>query len=217
MEPEFWHGRWEQKDIGFHQKTVLDLLQTHWPDLGLAPTSTVFVPLCGKSLDMVWLADQGHRIIGAELSEIAVDEFFDERGLTPECEKSGSLTVKRAGPYELWCGDIFEMPESALASVAGVYDRAALVAFPPEMQGRYAKALTDLLPPPVTMLLITFDYDQSKMPGPPFAVPRAQVQHLFSEAFAISEVAARSGEPKNPRFVERGLSLIEECAFILKR
>lgn len=217
MEPDFWHDRWRQKDIGFHQSAVLDLLQKHWPELGLAPGATVFVPLCGKSLDMVWLAERGHKVIGAELSEIAVDEFFAERGLTPESEAAGSLTVKRAGPYELWCGDFFELPASALADVAGVYDRAALVAFPPEMQERYGKRLIELLPASVSMLLVTFDYDQSKMPGPPFAVPRAQVQKLFAGAFSIAEVAARSGVPKNPRFVERGLSVIEECAFVLKR
>lgn len=217
MEAEFWHDRWKQKEIGFHQSAVLDLLQTHWPELSLAKGASVFVPLCGKSLDMVWLAEQGHKVIGAELSEIAVDEFFAERGLTPTSEKAGNLVVKRAGPYELWCGDFFELPASALADVAGVYDRASLVAFPPAMQGRYAETLTTLLPSPVAMLLITFDYDQSKMEGPPFAVPRTQVQQLFGANFSIKEVAARSGAPRNPRFLERGLSSIEECAFVLKR
>lgn len=217
MEPEFWHSRWQQKDIGFHQAAVLDLLEKHWPGLGLANNATVFVPLCGKSLDMVWLAEQGHRVIGAELSEIAVDEFFAERGLTPDVEQVGTLTVKRAGPYELWCGDVFEMHKAVLADVTGVYDRAALVAFPPDMQERYAKTLADVLPASVAMLLVTFDYDQSKMDGPPFAVPRDQIQRIFGGAFSITEVAARSGEPKNPRFRERGLKVIEECAFVLKR
>jgi len=217
MEAEFWHSRWQQKEIGFHQSTVLDLLQKHWPELSLGSGATVFVPLCGKSLDMVWLAEQGHKVIGAELSEIAVDEFFAERGLTPECEQVGNLTVKRAGPYDLWCGDFFELPAAALADVAGVYDRASLVAFPPDMQPRYAETLTALVPSPVAMLLVTFDYDQSKMEGPPFAVPRDQVQRLFGGNFSVKEVAARSGVPRNPRFVERGLSSIEECAFLLNR
>ena len=217
MEADFWQSRWEKKEIGFHQSEVLDLLKTHWLALGLAPGSDVFVPLCGKSLDMVWLAEQGHRVIGAELSAIAVDEFFAERGLEPKSEAVGSFTVKRAGPYELWCGDFFELPASALAKVAGVYDRASLVAFPPEMEERYAKALVELLPQTLAMLLITFDYDQTKMDGPPFAVPRVQVQRLFADSFTIAEVAARSGVPKNPKFIERGLASIEECAFVLKR
>lgn len=217
MDPEFWHSRWQQKEIGFHQSDVLDLLKTHWPELGVASDATVFVPLCGKSLDMVWLAEQGHHVIGVELSEIAIDEFFVERGLAPQVETVGDFKVKRAGAYELWCGDIFALPPGTLANVKGVYDRASLVAFPPEMEERYAKALLAYLPPAVAMLLITFDYDQTKMAGPPFAVPRTQVQRLFGESFTIAEAAARSGVPKNPKLVERGLDFIEECAFVLKR
>jgi thiopurine S-methyltransferase len=217
MDHEFWRSRWRQKDIGFHQRDVLDLLQKHWAALGTPKAADVLVPLCGKSLDMVWIAEQGHRVIGVELSEIAVDEFFAERGLSPSKERSGNFAVKRAGPYELWCGDIFEMPREALAATAGVYDRAALVAFPPGMQPRYATALCEKLPAKTAMLLVTFDYDQTKMEGPPFAVSREQVDRLFGGSFAISEAAARRGVPKNPRFVERGLETIEECAFVLKR
>jgi thiopurine S-methyltransferase len=217
MDPIFWHTRWQNHEIGFHQPVYLDLMVEHWPKLGLATDSQIFVPLCGKSLDMVWLVEQGHRVIGAELSELAVDEFFAERGLTPQTQTAGPFRVKRAGPYELWCGDFFAMPRDALASIAGVYDRASLVAFPPQMQERYASALSAMVPEAAPMLLITLDYDQAQMDGPPFAVPREQVQRLYTDRFTIEEVAARSGVPKNPQFVKRGLEHIEECAYLLKR
>lgn len=136
MDPTFWRERWQKKEIGFHQPAYHTLLLKHWPQLQLAPGSRVFVPLCGKSLDMVWLAEQGHRVVGAELSELAVDEFFAERGLAPTVRTVGNFTVKAAGPYELWCGDIFELPREAVADVAGVYDRAALIALPPDLQQR---------------------------------------------------------------------------------
>jgi thiopurine S-methyltransferase len=217
VEPDFWHERWQSKEIGFHQAAYHDLMQKHWPELGLGPGSQVFVPLCGKSLDMVWLAGAGHRVIGAELSRIAVEEFFAERSLAPQIEAAGGFSVYRAGPYEIWCGDFFELPRSALAEVEGVYDRASLVAFPPEMQERYAATLTGLMPERARMLLVTLDYDQSQMAGPPFAVSREQVRRLFGDRFAITEVAARSGIPKNPQFVARGLSSLEECVYVLRR
>jgi thiopurine S-methyltransferase len=217
VEPDFWRDRWQKKEIGFHQAEVHDQLQQHWGRLGLAPGAHVFVPLCGKSLDMVWLAEQGHQVVGVELSELAVDEFFQERGLTPEVETAATLAVKRAGPYELWCGDFFAMPPEATASVAGVYDRAALVALPPDMRARYAERLVEVLPPTAQMLTITFDYDQDKVAGPPFAVPRDEVRSLFGDSFVIDEIAAHNGPPRIPRFSESGIATVEECAFILRR
>src|SRR5215470_8148071 len=128
MEPKFWTDRWRSGEIGFHKREVNDLLMKHWPALDVAAGADVFVPMCGKSLDMAWLAERGHRVIGAELSELAIDSFFEERGLVPEAETRGAFMVKRAGPYEIWQGDIFELPASAVQSVGAIYDRAALVA-----------------------------------------------------------------------------------------
>jgi len=215
MEPEFWHQRWKSQEIAFHQACVHDLLQAHWGRLGCPRGSDVFVPLCGKSLDMAWLASEGHRVIGAELSEIAVDEFFAERGLEPSARTAGPFVVKSAGPYELWCGDIFALPREAVANVAGVYDRAALIAFPPAMQPRYADTLKSLLPAATPLLLITLDYDQARMQGPPFATPREQVRDLFADRYAIEEIAHRSALEHHQRFKERGLTALEESAFAL--
>jgi thiopurine S-methyltransferase len=204
MDPAFWRERWQKQETGFHQPAVNDLLQQHWAGLGVAPGSAVFVPLCGRSLDMVWLARQGHRVIGIEVSELAVDAFFAECGL------------KSAGGYELWCGDFFALPAAPMANVAGVYDRASLIAFPASMQERYTQKLKELTPPGSPVLLITLDYDQERMAGPPFATPRAQVQKLFADRYAIEETACRSALERNPRFKERGLTALDECAYTLR-
>jgi thiopurine S-methyltransferase len=214
-DPDFWRERWQNKDIGFHQPVIHEMLQKHWPSLGLAAGGQVFVPLCGKSLDMVWLAEQGHRVVGAELSAIAIDEFFAERGLKPAARTVGNFVVKSAGAYELWCGDIFEMTPDALADVAAVYDRAALVAFPPELQDRYAAKLKELVPAACPILLVALDYAQEQMTGPPFAVPRTQVDRLFSESHAISEVENRDALDSNPRFRQRGLTALKETIYLL--
>ncbi|MCL4160804.1 UNVERIFIED_CONTAM: hypothetical protein GTU68_061051, partial [Idotea baltica] len=132
-----WLERWQQSQIGFHQAETEPLLPNHWPELRLAANSTVFVPLCGKSIDMVWLAGQGHSVIGNELSQIAIDGFFAGQNLAPEVRTESGFTIKSAGPYELWCGDFFEMPATATRNVSAVYDRAALIALPPAMRKQY--------------------------------------------------------------------------------
>ncbi|KAB2943949.1 MAG: thiopurine S-methyltransferase [Hyphomicrobium sp.] len=217
MDPTFWRERWRNQEIGFHQPDFHALLQEHWPRLALPQGSPVFVPLCGKSLDMVWLAQQGHRVIGAELSELAVDSFFSERGLAPAMRQAGGFTIKSAGPYELWCGDVFEMPREAAGDVAGVYDRAALIALPPPLQGRYATKLKEIVPAAAPILLVTLDYDQSQMSGPPFATPRRQVHDLFADDYACTELASRQVLEGHPHFKQRGLTALEECAFLLRR
>jgi|JRHI01.1.fsa_nt_gi thiopurine S-methyltransferase len=216
MDRNFWHERWQKKETGFHQPAVNDLLQLYWPRLGLEAGSEVFVPLCGRSLDMVWLAEQGHRVIGAELSQIAIDEFFAERGLTPEVSRHAGFTIKSAGAFELWRGDFFELPPRAVAGIASAYDRASLIAFPADMQGRYAAKLKELAPAQVPLLLITLDYDQKQMTGPPFSTPRDRVHDLFADRYEIEELACRSALEQNPRLLQRGLTSLEECAYVLR-
>lgn len=216
MDPSFWHDRWDKQDIGFHQADIHALLPAYWPRLELASDAPVFVPLCGKSLDMVWLAQQGHRVIGAELSQRAIDDFFAERGLTPSTRASGSFTVKSGGPYELWCGDFFELPREAVAGVAGVYDRAALIALPPSLWERYAETLASLLPAQARMLLITLEYEQTQMAGPPFSVPGDQVRALFAGSYQLDELGRRDVLDGHPHFKQRGLTALHECAYFLQ-
>ncbi|HWK33545.1 MAG TPA: thiopurine S-methyltransferase, partial [Hyphomicrobium sp.] len=150
------------------------------------------------------------------LSEVAVDSFFAERGLEPEVRSEGRFTVKSAGPHEIWCGDFFEMPDAALAGIDGVFDRAALIALPPPMQARYAEKLEEILPASAPILLITLDYDHAQMSGPPFSTPRAQVRKLYSDRYEIEEVESRDVMETHPHFRARGLTALQEDAFILR-
>lgn len=217
MDANFWLERWQQSQIGFHQAETEPLLQQHWPALSLAAGSSVFVPLCGKSLDMVWLAGQGHRVVGNELSPVAIDAFLDGQGLTPEVRQQDGFTIKSAGPYELWCGDVFAMPAAATETVTGIYDRAALVALPPDMRRRYAGKLGALSPAGAKALLITLDYDQSILPGPPHAVGREEVHGLFSDGWQVEEVASEHTRARSPKFKEHGIEAVEQTVYQMKR
>lgn len=179
MEPDFWRQRWQAGRIGFHQDRPLPLLLKHWPALDVPADTTVFVPLCGKSLDMAWFAEQGHRILGVELSELAVRQFFDERGLEPRVRETRYGRHYAAGPYELIAGDAFALDADALAGCAAVYDRAALIALPPELRRRYAATALRHLPAGCAGLLVTLEYPQDEKDGPPFAVGEAEVRDLL--------------------------------------
>jgi thiopurine S-methyltransferase len=217
LTPDFWIERWKKGEIGFHMGAVHDFLPKHWPSLKLASDSAVFVPLCGKSYDMVWLAAHGHRVIGVELSPLAVDDFFREQGFDAETRSTGVFVVRSAGPYTIWCGDIFELPEEATADVAAVYDRAALVALPPSLQPRYAKKLLDILPPSAPILLAGLVYPEGEISGPPFSTPLAQVAALFGEDYGIRLAETRDGLAQSQNLKERGVSALEEMAYVLQR
>ncbi|MFA5948995.1 MAG: thiopurine S-methyltransferase [Hyphomicrobium sp.] len=217
MQHQFWIERWKNSEVDFHQPDVHDYLATHWPGLKLPGGSAVFVPLCGKSHDMVWIAGLGHKVIGVELSPIAVDAFFAERGLTPTVETIGSFTVKSAGPYQLWCGDLFELPKEALSQVAAVYDRAALVAFPPAMQVAYAKKLVEVVPAAAPIFLITLAFPEGEIKGPPFSTALVEVASLFGALHRIVLVECRDGLEKSKNLKERGMSRLEEALYILRR
>lgn len=216
MDRSFWIERWKAHDIGFHQPDFEPALDKFWSRMGAERGTRVFVPLCGKSLDMVWFAQQGYGVVGAELSEQAVDEFFAERQLVPEVRREGSFVVKSSGPYEIWCGDFFELPGSAIDGVAAVYDRAALIALPAEMQQRYAEKMKSLLPADVPILLITVDYDQRQMAGPPFATSPETVDALFSDLYEREVLTSKDVLAGHPHFIQRGLTALTGAVFMLK-
>lgn len=208
--------RWEREEIGFHQDDVNPYLRQYWQELHLARGSEVFVPLCGKSRDMLWLRRQGHSVLGVELSAIAVQAFFNENGYTPHhvtsvvpfdyCETDG---------IRILCGDFFDLGKDDLAKMSAVYDRASLVALPPKMRERYARHLLSILPPTTQILLVTFDYPQTEMSGPPFAVSAGEVEALYREHAEIRLLAQLDVLAQNPRFQERGLSRLQENIFLL--
>jgi len=147
MKKDFWLERWEREEIGFHQNVINPYLCEYWQELHLACDSMVFVPLCGKSRDMLWLRKQGHQVMGVELSNIAVQAFFKENGYTPHHVARGKFEHCEADGIRILCGDFFDLSKDDLAKVSAVYDRASLIALPPEMRERYVRHLAGILPP----------------------------------------------------------------------
>jgi thiopurine S-methyltransferase len=217
MDPTFWLDRWQRADIGFHQGAAHDFLARHWGALHVPRGASVFVPLSGKSLDMVWLADQGHDVLGVELSELAVEQFFAERSRRPAVVSQSRFKVRRAGPYEIWCGDFFAFDPAATRRIGGVFDRAALVAMPSSMQAAYAAQLAALTPQGVPVLLVALAYDPSEMDGPPFPITARRMEELFGGAFRVSLLEKRDGLGASANLRKRGLSWLDETAWKLVR
>ncbi|WEK08502.1 MAG: thiopurine S-methyltransferase [Candidatus Pseudomonas colombiensis] len=215
MQPEFWHKRWASDQIGFHLAQVNPYLQSLWPSLAVAQGAQVLVPLCGKSLDLMWLANRGHRVLGVELSEKAVEGFFHEQGLAPTVTQQGAFKVYQDGSIQLWCGDVFALRAEDVAGVAGFYDRAALIALPPEMRERYAVHLRTILPQGCDGLLITMDYDQALIEGPPFAVLDEEVERLLAARWQVAVQGQRDILGESGKFLQAGVPRLEERAYRL--
>lgn len=218
MERSFWQERWDAGQIGFHEGKPNDLLLQHAEHLPSG--ARVLVPLAGKAHDLLWLARRGHPVVGVEIVERACRAFFADHGLPVTEEERDGVRVFRsadvATPVELWCADVFALNPARCGSFGGLYDRAALVALAPATRARYVETCASLLQPGAGGLLITFDYDQSRIEGPPWSVPLAEVQGLYGSRFVVQELMARE-TTINPRFVEAGVRGAREVAVALTR
>lgn len=222
MEPQFWHARWTAGQIGFHQAEINRHLRDLWPKLELASNAPVLVPLCGKSMDMVWLHDLGHPVVGVELSALACAAFFVEQQLTFHVEQLDNAEVFHgegiARGITLWCADFFALGANDIGPIGGLYDRAALIALPEPLRRKYAQHLASLVPKPARGLLVTLDYPQVERAGPPFSVPEVEVHALFDEAFAV-EQWRREDMLAQPDAAEQswGVTALHQTAYALTR
>lgn len=216
MDAQHWHDRWEQNQIGFHQDSINAHLESFWTESGAAPGCSVFVPLCGKSLDMLWLRSQGHPVLGIELSRKAVADFFSENRLQAEVDQQGLFERWRCDGLTLLVGDFFNLQAADLQQIGGVYDRASLIALPPAMRQEYAHHMGHLVPPGVGTLLISMEYPQDQMDGPPFSVAQEEVEALYGEHFGVELLHDLDVLEENPRFRERGLSRMHEKIYRLR-
>ncbi len=217
MESSFWNERWRKNTIGFHQGSVNPWLERYYSELKLSEGEGVFVPLCGKSLDMLWLAEQGHPVVGVEFSKIAVQAFFEENGLYGQEQEDRRFLKMKGDSVTLLAGDFFDVERTDLAGIQAVYDRAALIALPPDLRQQYTRRLTELMEPGTKMLLITIEYPQEDMQGPPFSVPEHEVRALYESDFSIRLLAREDVMEENERFRERGLSELDEVVYLLER
>lgn len=184
MHAEFWHERWATNDIGFHESQANPFLKKYIDKLELPVGSRLFLPLCGKTLDIHWLLSQGYCVVGAELNEQAVQQLFAELGLEPTVQKQGELSRYSASRIDIWVGDIFEVCKQTLGAVDAIYDRAALVALPPELRRLYTQHLRKITGR-APQLLICYDYDQQEMQGPPFAISADEVSRHYQQTYKV--------------------------------
>lgn len=179
MQPDFWIQRWADNQIGFHESQVNPLLVAHVDALNLSRGARIFLPLCGKTLDIDWLLARGFRVVGVELSSLAAMQLFERLGIAPTIERVGALERHSAAGFDLFVGDFFQLAMGELGEVDAVYDRAALIALPQTMRNGYATCLR-LMSGDAPELLVTLEYDQSKLSGPPFSVGAEEVREQFA-------------------------------------
>ncbi|TPV59153.1 thiopurine S-methyltransferase [Aestuariibacter sp. GS-14] len=178
MQHAFWHDKWERGEIGFHQRDINSFLTRFADTAGLTDGKRVLVPLCGKSKDMTWLLQRGCEVVGIELNESAVQQYFKELGSVPEVTQIGDFTCYAATDITIFCGDVLSITQAMIGKIDAVYDRAALVALPADMRRPYVKTLLTTAPE-ARHLLITFEYDQALHSGPPFSVTEAELLELY--------------------------------------
>lgn len=204
-----WLSRWESGQIGWHEAGGSSALRKFWPRL--AQGSRVLVPLCGKSHDLLWLAHQGLKVTGVELSEIAAKAFFEDAGIKFEVEVSSGFSRfhDRDAGLSIVCGDYFQYVDGPFDAL---YDRAALVALPPELRPVYVKHTQSLLKASATQLLITLEYDQSIANGPPYSVLPEEVKGSWSRLRKAGELSAIDTMP--PKFREAGVKQFVETVWV---
>lgn len=178
----FWEARWLNGQTGWHNKTVNEHLQRHQSVLMTVDNPTVLVPLCGKSLDLAWLKSLGSTVIGVDLVRKPLEDFFTEQGIIPTIEKYNGIEAFKVHRQTLLHANIFDVNSETIGLVDAIYDRAALVALPPEQREAYAEHCWSLLKPGGSILLLTYDAPVAEDKGPPFPVRRGVIEQLFTKA-----------------------------------
>jgi len=223
MKAEYWLQRWKEGRTGWHHESVMPLLEQHWGVLAVPRGTRVLVPLCGKSLDMVWLAQQGLHVLGVEISPVAIEAFLAENHLhASQTERADGTHYRIAdapadGDIEIINGDVFGVAPGTLEDCGAFYDRAALIAFPAPMRDRLAREVYAKLPTGARGLLITLEYPAGEMEGPPFSVDEAEVHRLFDAHWNIRQLERRDILASQPSFSQNGVTALHTAVYALTR
>lgn len=207
---EFWLDRWKNGRIGFHQEGVNPKLIEFWPILPKG--SHILVPLCGKSNDMIWLAEQGYRVTGIEISSLAVIQFLGDNDLAYDTHQEGELKIHTVHglPLRIVEGDYFQFSETDFYAC---YDRAAMVAMPESRRADYVTHTLNRLTATACILLISLHYDGDKQ-GPPFSIEEQSIPSLWG--VDIQKIASENLALTNPQYKEQGHSIFEESVWRLQ-
>jgi thiopurine S-methyltransferase len=217
MRAKFWLDLWHKNDIGFHRAEHNTLLLEFWRHLELPPGAPVFVPMCGKSLDMRWFEQHGHPVVGVELAQIAVETYFAEGNETPQKEVVDRFLRYQGSGSTVYQGDFFDLTSPLLADMQGLFDRGALVALPPDMRFRYVDHLLRIVPDGARILLITFEYDQDLVAGPPHAVLPEEVESLYGNRCDVQYLESIVTSTLPAHFEERGVPHAAESVYLITK
>ena len=217
VDNKHWLDRWQEDRIGFHEANVNRHLQNWFPRLAPAPGSGIFLPLCGKAVDIHWIARQGFEVVGIELSSIAIEAFFAENSLDFERVETDRFAEYKSESITLLQGDFFDLKHDNLSNCQLVYDRAALIALERHDRPRYYDHMLSILPASCDMLLISLEYDQTEMQGPPFSVPTEEIIQRYRDTFTIHPLETSNIIDERPRWRKVGLSALQETVFSLTR
>lgn len=211
-----WLARWQNNKIGWHVDTVNRSLIDYFELLELTPGASIFVPLCGKSIDMIYLSEMGYSVVGVELSSIGIEQFFNDNNLQYSITKIDGFMFYQSERIAIYCGDYFDLGVEHLKTVSAVYDRASLIALELDLRAKYATHLADIIPSDARILLLTLIYPQHQMSGPPFSVSNAEVESLFSTAFKYRQLHCFNDIDNEPKFLRAGVDYVENVAYLLQ-
>lgn len=216
MEFNFWKNVWDEHQIGFHQSEINKNLKNFVKHI-LPKDDRILVPLCGKSLDMIYLTQQGLSVDGVEIVESAIQEFFQENSITPHVTQLNEVFMHyQSDNISLYCGD-FHQYQTLEKKYQAVYDRASMIALPLQMRKSHAKTLSDIVYQKGKILLITLEYQQEKVQGPPFSVEKNEIHHLFEESFLIEELSYETTKNIGPKFINAGIQKVGQRVYLLEK
>ena len=217
MRAKFWLDLWQKNEIPFHKMEHNELLLNYWPRLSLAEDAPVFVPMCGKSLDMRWLESAGHPVVGVELAQVAIETYFAEGCETALSAPDDRFTRYQGSNSTIFHGDFFDLTSPLLEGVQGLFDRAALVALPPDMRFRYVDHLLRIVPDDTRILLITFEYDQNLVAGPPHAVMPDEVESLYGGRCQVELLESIVTSALPAHFSQQGVAQAAESVYLITK
>ena len=212
-----WLHFWENNETNWHSDTITQELAEYFELFELEPGDKVFVPLCGKSLDMIYIVNQGFSVVGVEISEFGIRQFFKENDLKYTVTKVGDFDLYSSENLEIYCGDFFSLTSKHLNNVKAVLDRKSLIALEPDLRQKYVKHLNDIISLGVRILLVTLHYPQHQMSGPPFSVDKSEVESLFSMTFETRKLKSFDDIENGSNLVRAGVDYINNAAYCLRK
>ena len=212
-----WLKFWENNETNWHGDRITQELVEYFELFELETRDKVFVPLCGKSLDMIYIMNQGFSVVGVEISEIGVRQFFSENNLAYKITKVDDFDLYSTENLEIYCGDFFALTSKHLNNVKSVFDRKSLIALEPEVRQKYVKHLNDIISLGARILLVTLQYPQYQMSGPPFSVDKSEVESLFSMTFESRELRSFNDIENGLKLERAGVDFINNAAYCLRK